>query len=184
MKRLVLFAVVGGGIGAGAMLARSDSSPGSPETSTSNAGTTGSGSLDLKKAAIGGAAAGGLVGLLLDRRAKRKRRQYTKLTGYADKAKPKVESAMEAAFAAAEFALPKVERATEIARERAREKAVEGAKVAREKASAAADVARDKATESAIHARHVAAERADLAKHKAKKSGHPRTAKALDLLPV
>jgi hypothetical protein len=172
MKRLVLFALVGGGIGAGAALARSDA------PSEGNAPQP-----DLKTAAMSGAAAGGFVGFVLDRRAKRKARK-TKLVGYAHKARPKVEAALDAAFAAAEIALPKVEAVAEVARERAKERAVEAGGVAREKAAEASAAAREKAAEAAIHAKHVAAERADIAKRKAKKSGHPKTAKALDLLPV
>src|SRR2546422_1018132 len=102
MKRLVLFALIGGGIGAGAAFARSDPTTGGSESSDG-----------LKNAALGGAA-----------------------------------------------------------------------EVARERAVEAGSIAREKAAETAIHAKHVAAERADIAKHKAKKSGHPRAAKALDLLPV
>ena len=157
MKRLVLFAVIGSGIGAGAALARSDS------TSEDGAAQP-----DLKTAVVGGAAAGVFVGLILDRRAKRKARK-TKLVGYAKKARPKAEAALEAAFAAAEIALPKLEAAAEGARDRARERA---------------EIARPKVEAAAIHAKHVAAERADIAKRKAKKSGHPKAAKALDLLPV
>src|SRR3989442_1773065 len=63
MKRLVLFALVGGGIGAGVALARSDS------TSDVTASEP-----DLKTAAVSGAAAGGFVGLVLDRRARRRRK--------------------------------------------------------------------------------------------------------------
>jgi hypothetical protein len=187
MKRLVLFALVGGGIGAGAALARSSDTP------ADGNGSQGS-QPDLKTAALTGAAAGGFVGLVLDRRAKRKARK-TKLVGYAHKARPKAEAALEAAFAAAEIALPKLEAAAESARERAKEKAevtlpkVEAAASgardkAKEKAVEAADLARERAAEVAIHAKHRAAERADIAKRKAKKSGHPKTAKALELLPV
>jgi hypothetical protein len=183
MKRLVLCALVGGGIGAGAAFVRSD------PTSDGNGSEP-----DLKTAAMSGAAAGGFVGLILDRRAKRKARK-TKLVGYAHKARPRVEAALDAAFAAAEIALPKVEAAAEVARERAKERAVEAGGVAREKAAEAGAAARDRAAEAsaaareraaeaAIHAKHVAAERADLAKRKAKKGGHPKAAKALDLLPV
>src|SRR5258705_4154232 len=113
MKRLVLFAALGGGIGAGAALARSDSSSeeGAPQT-------------DLKTAALSGAAAGGFVGLLLDRRANRKARK-TKLVGYAEKARPKVDAVVEAAFTAAEIALPKMEHAAGVARTRAKRKAAE-----------------------------------------------------------
>ena len=168
MKRLVLFAVLGGGIGAGAALARSDSTPEDSALQT-----------DLKTAALSGAAAGGFVGLVLDRRAKRKARK-TKLVGYAHKARPRVEAALDAAFAAAEIALPRVEAAAEVARERAKEKAAE----TRPKVEHAAEITRERAAEAAIHAKHVAAERADIAKRKAKKSGHPKAAKALDLLPV
>ncbi|MEY2420762.1 MAG: hypothetical protein QOI95_829 [Acidimicrobiaceae bacterium] len=172
MKRLVVFALVGGGIGAGAALARNDApSDGSAPQP------------DLKTAAMSGAAAGGFIGFVLDRRAKRKARK-TKLVGYAHKARPKVEAALEAAFAAAEIALPKVEAAAEVARERAKERAVEAGGVAREKAVEAGAAARERAAEAAIHAKHVAAERADIAKRKAKKGGHPKAAKALDLLPV
>src|SRR5687768_5060602 len=88
MKRLVLFAVLGSGIGAGAAFARSD------PTAEDSASQT-----DLKTAALSGAAAGGFVGLVLDRRAKRKARK-TKLVGYAHKARPKMEAALDAAFAA------------------------------------------------------------------------------------
>src|SRR3954468_8527250 len=91
MKRLVLFALVGGGIGAGAAYFRSDPTAGSSDEGTS----------DLTKQAASGAAAGAVVGLLLDRRAKRKRQKNSMLTGYADKARPKVDAAVEAAFAAA-----------------------------------------------------------------------------------
>jgi hypothetical protein len=160
MKRLVLFAVVGSGIGAGAALARGDSTA-----------EDGASQPDLKTAAMSGAAAGGFVGLILDRRARRRRK--SKLAGYAEKAKPKVEGAVEAAFSAAEIALPKVEAVAEVVRERAKKRAVE-----------VSGVAREKAAEAAIHAKHVAAERADIAKRKAKKSGHKKAAKALDLLPV
>jgi hypothetical protein len=172
MKRLVLFALVGGGVGAGAAFVRSDSSASGDAPQA-----------DLKTAAISGAAAGGFVGLILDRRAKRKARK-TKLVGYAHKAKPKVEAALEAAFAAAEFALPRVEAAAEVARERAKERA----EVTIPKVEAAASIARDKAKEKAaeavIHAKHVAGERADIAKRKAETSGHQKTAKVLDLLPL
>jgi hypothetical protein len=172
MKRLVLFAVVGSGIGAGAALARSDS------TTEDSAAQP-----DLKTAAMTGAAAGGFVGFVLDRRAKRKTRK-TKLVGYAQKARPKVEAALDAAFAAAEIALPKVEAAAEVARERAKERAVEASSIARDKAAEASTAARERAAEAAIHAKHAAAERADMAKRKAKKRGHTKAAKALDLLPV
>ena len=184
MKRLVLFALVGGGIGAGAALARSG------DTTTDSTGS----SPDLKTAAVSGAAAGGFVGFVLDRRAKRKARK-TKLVGYAHKARPKAEAALDAAFAAAEIALPRLEAAAEVARGRAKEKAEialpkmeAAASVAREKAKEkaveASDIARERAAEAAIHARHRAAERADIAKRKAKKRGRKKTAKALDLLPV
>jgi colicin import membrane protein len=191
MKRLVLCALIGGGIGAGAAIARSDPTAGESESSDG-----------LKNAALSGAAGGAFVGFVLDRRAKRKRAKNDRLLGYAEKARPRVESAVEAAFTAAEFALPIIEAKASVARERAREKAIEArpkvehaAEVARERAAEAGSAARDKAAEAgsaarekaaeaAIHAKHVAAERADIAKRKARKSGHPKAAKALDLLPV
>src|SRR5947207_1622982 len=98
MKRLVLCALIGGGIGAVAAFARSDPTTGGSESSDG-----------LKNAALGGVAGGAFVGFVLDRRAKRKRKQNAKLLGYAEKARPRVESAVEAAFAAAEIALPIVE---------------------------------------------------------------------------
>ena len=160
MKRLVLCAVIGGGIGAGAAFFRSD--PTSGESEASNG---------MTNAAMTGAAGGAVLGFLLDRRAKRKRRSA--LVGYAEKARPRVDAAVDAAFSAAEVALPIIEARAAAARERAKETAAQ-----------AAGVAKDKAAETAIHARHAAAERADLARHKAKKSGHPKAAKALDLIPV
>ena len=171
MKRLVLCALIGGGIGAGVAFARSD--PTSGESEASNG---------MTNAAMTGAAGGALLGFVLDRRAKRKRRSA--LVGYADKARPKVDAAVEAAFSAAEVALPIIEARAAAARERAKETAAQAAGVAKERAAEAAGVAKERAAETAIHARHAAAERADLARHKAKKSGHPKAAKALDLLPV
>ena len=171
MKRLVLCALIGGGIGAGAAFVRSDPTAGESEASNG-----------MTNAAVTGAAGGAVIGFLLDRRAKRKRRSA--LVGYAEKARPKVDAAVDAAFSAAEVALPIIEARAVAARERAKETAAQAAGVAKEKAAEASVVARDKAAETAIHARHVAAERADLARHKAKKSGHPKAAKALDLLPV
>ena len=173
MKRLVLCALIGGGIGAGVEFARSDPSAGESESSDG-----------MKNAAIGGVAGGALLGFVLDRRAKRKKRQASALAGYAEKARPKVDAAVDVAFSAAEFALPIIEARAAAARDRAKETAVQAAGVAKDKAAEAGSIARDKAAETAIHARHVAAERADLARHKAKKSGHPKAAKALDLLPV
>jgi hypothetical protein len=111
MKRLVLCALVGGGIGAAAVTVRSD------PTSDGDGPAP-----DLKTAAMSGAAAGGLVGLILDRRARRKARK-TKLVEYAHKAKPKVEEVVEAAFSAAEIAIPKVEAVAEVVRERAKKRA-------------------------------------------------------------
>jgi hypothetical protein len=111
MKRLILFALIGGGIGAVAAYTRSDSSNGDGDPPT-----------DLTTAAVSGAAAGGLLGLILDRRAKRKTRK-PKLVGYAHRARPKVEAALDAAFTAAEIALPKVEAVAEVARDRAKERA-------------------------------------------------------------
>jgi hypothetical protein len=171
MKRLVLCALIGGGIGAGVAFTRSD--PTSGESEASNG---------MKNAAMTGEAGGALLGFVLDRRAKRKRRSA--LVGYADKARPKVDAAVEAAFSAAEVALPIIEARAAAARERAKETAAQAAGVAKERAAEASAAARDKAAETAIHARHAAAERADLARHKVKKSGHPKAAKALDLLPV
>ena len=171
MKRLVLCAVIGGGIGAGAAFFRSD--PTSGESEASNG---------MTNAAMTGAAGGAVLGFFLDRRAKRKRRSA--LVGYAEKARPRVDAAVDAAFSAAEVALPIIEARASAARERAKETAAQAAGVARERAAEAGSVARERAAETAIHARHAAAERADLARHKAKKSGHPKAAKALDLLPV
>jgi len=181
MKRLVVCALIGGGIGAGAAFARSDPTAGESESSEG-----------LKNAALSGAAGGAFIGFVLDRRAKRKRKQENaRLLGYAEKARPRVDAAVEAAFTAAEFALPIIEAKAGAARERAKERAIEArpkvehvAEVAREKAADAGSVARERAAEAAIHAKHVAAERAEVAKRKAKKSGHPKAAKALDLLPV
>ena len=185
MKRLVVCALIGGGIGAGVAFARSDPTVGDAESSDG-----------LTNAAISGAAGGALLGFILDRRAKRKkRRENAVLLGYAEKARPKVDAAVDAAFAAAEIALPILEARAGAAREKAKdtavqaagvakEKAAEAGSIARDKAAEAGSMARDKAAETAIHARHAAAERADLARRKAKKSGHPKAAKALDLLPV
>src|SRR5213076_2842610 len=100
-------------IGAVAALVQSD-----PTAAGSDEGT------EVKTAAVSGAAAGGLIGLILDRRARRKRKAKSTLVGYSEKARPKVDAAVDAAFAAAEFALPKVEAAAQVARERAKEKAL------------------------------------------------------------
>ena len=62
MKRLVVCALIGGGIGAGAAFARSDPTAGESESSEG-----------LKNAALSGAAGGAFIGFVLDRRAKRKR---------------------------------------------------------------------------------------------------------------
>ena len=141
MKRLVVCALIGGGIGAGVAFTRSDPTVGGSESSGG-----------MKNAAISGAAGGAFLGFVLDRRAKRrKKRESATLLGYAEKARPRVDAAVDAAFAAAEIALPILEARAGAAREKAKETAVQAAGVAR---------------------------------RKAKKSGHPKTAKALDLLPV
>jgi hypothetical protein len=121
MKRLVLCAVIGGGIGAAAAFVRSDPTVGESEASNG-----------MTNAAVTGAAGGAVIGFLLDRRAKRKRR--TTLVGYAEKARPKVDAAVEAAFSAAEIALPIIEARASAARERAKETATQAAGVAKEKA--------------------------------------------------
>ena len=173
MKRLVLCALIGGGIGAGVAFARSDPTAGESESSDG-----------MKNAAIGGLAGGAFLGLVLDRRAKRKRKENARLLGYAEKARPRVDAAIDAAFSAAEVALPIIEARASAAREKAKETAIQAGGVAKDKATEAGAIARDKAAETAIHAKHAAMERAELARRKAKTSGHPKAAKALDLLPV
>jgi RecA/RadA recombinase len=138
MKRLVLCALIGGGIGAGAAFARSDPTTGGSESSDG-----------LKNAALGGAAGGAVVGFVLDRRAKRKRK--TTLVGYAEKTRPRVDAAVDAVFSAAEIALPIIEAKASVARERAKEKAIE----ARPKVEHAAEVAREVTRDRAAKARHL-----------------------------
>ena len=114
MKRLVLCALIGGGIGAGAAFARSDPTTGESESSDG-----------LKNAALSGVAGGAFVGFVLERRARRKRKRNATLLGYAEKARPRVDAALDAAFSAAEIALPIIEAKANVARERAKEKAIE-----------------------------------------------------------
>ena len=145
MKRLVVCALIGGGIGAGAAFARSDPTAGESESSEG-----------LKNAALSGAAGGAFVGFVLDRRAKRKRK--AKLVGYAEKTRPKVDAAVDAVFSAAEIALPIIEAKAGAARERAKERAIE----ARPKVEHAAEVAREKAADVGSVAREKAAKALDL----------------------
>jgi hypothetical protein len=139
----------------------------------------------LERAAKAGAEAavvGGIVALVLDRRARRKVRRLTvaealrerTFTAAALAARPVVEHALEVARdraeRAAEAAKPKVEHAAEVARERAvaaaeaaKPRVEHAAEVARERARPAVERMADAAKPRVEHATEVARERASAA---------------------
>jgi hypothetical protein len=94
MRKMLTFAIVGGAVGAGIALTRTnDVASGAPvETDSSAMRTAGSGAL-----------AGLVVGFVLDRRSHRRAKQVTKtakvaatMAGVAKAAKPRIEQAIEA----------------------------------------------------------------------------------------
>ena len=132
----------------------------------------------VAKAAGQAAVAGAVVGLFLDRRDRRKlsrvQRAKLKAGGLGVAALPAIQAAAEVArersMKAAEAAKPHVVAAAEVARE----KGVEAAKAARPHLEHAAEVAKP----HAVHA-------ADLAKHRAQKASKAAKAKLSELdLPV
>jgi hypothetical protein len=136
MGKAVKFAVLGGLAGAGVAGYRALKQDETIEVVARRAAT------------IGGevAAAGLAVGMVMDRRARRKARAASalvlakrgKFAAAAIAAKPVVEHAMERAMHAAEAAKPKVEHAAEVAKP----KVEKAAKVAMAKATEAAEVAK------------------------------------------
>jgi hypothetical protein len=150
MKRLVLGAFLGGGIAAGLVLARESSAPAAVADDPDLAGSDNQ--KRLMSAALSGVAAGALVGFLLDRRAKRA--ATPALLEYTRKARPSVESATQTAveklFDAAEFAIPVVEHAAGLARERAFPAVEQAAGRARDRALPVVEHAAGRARERAV----------------------------------
>jgi hypothetical protein len=110
MRKMLKFAVLGGVVGAGVAIAKSTS--GAPEPAAEE-------EAQAMKTVGGGAIAGAAIGLLLDRRSKKRAKQVATgakvaatVAGMARSAKPKLEHAIE-------FSRPHLEHAAEATRDAA-----------------------------------------------------------------
>jgi hypothetical protein len=121
MRKMLTFALLGGAVGAGVAIAKSTN--GTAETAAQDEG-------QAMKTVGGAAAAGAFVGLVLDRRAKKRAKQVAKgaklaatVAGVAKAAKPKLEHAIEIGKPrlehAIEVSLPKLEQAAGATRDAA-----------------------------------------------------------------
>jgi hypothetical protein len=121
MRKMVTFALFGGAVGAGIAIAKSTNATSDP--AAQDEGTA-------MKTVGGAAAAGAFLGLLFDRRSKRRAKQVGKgakvavaVAGAAKAAKPKLEHAFEVGKPkfehALEMAKPRLEQAAELTREAA-----------------------------------------------------------------
>jgi hypothetical protein len=110
MRKMLTFAFLGGAVGAGVAIAKSTNATTDPAVQDEGA---------AMKTVGGAAAAGAFLGLLFDRRSKRRAKQVAKgakvaavVAGAAKAAKPKLEHAFE-------VARPRLEQAAEVTREAA-----------------------------------------------------------------
>jgi hypothetical protein len=110
MRKMLTFALLGGAVGAGVAIAKSTN--GTAETAPQDESQT-------MKTVGGAAAAGAFLGLVLDRRAKKRAKRVAKgaklaatVAGVAKAAKPKIEHAIE-------VSRPRLEQAAELTREAA-----------------------------------------------------------------
>ncbi len=110
MRKMITFALLGGAVGAGVAIAKSTSATADPAAQDEGA---------AMKTVGGAAAAGAFLGLLFDRRAKKRAKHVAKgakvaaaVAGAAKAAKPKFEHAIE-------VARPRLEQAAEATREAA-----------------------------------------------------------------
>ena len=121
MRKMVTFALLGGAVGAGVAIAKSTSDTADPAAQDEG---------QAMKTVGGAAAAGAFLGLLFDRRAKKRAKQMAKgakvaaaVAGAAKAAKPKLEHAFEVSKPRLEHALevskPRLEQALEVTREAA-----------------------------------------------------------------
>lgn len=158
MRKMLMFAALGGAAGAGAAFVRS----GGQATDAPETGDATQAASSLLPIALCGAATGAAVGLLLDRRAKAKMAKRTRQAAAlalaaeaARRAKPMVGTAATKAKEAAVAARPVVEKGAELARDRA----VDFAETAAPVVKKAAAVAKNRAEERVLVAKHRAQER-------------------------